>query len=114
MFRFVIKVLITALVVAGVSELGKRSGFVAALLASLPLTSLLAFIWLYLDTKDNVAVAGLSMDIFWLVIPSLLFFPVFSYLLRHEVQFMISLVVSAALTTGFYFLFFFLLKKTRV
>jgi len=112
MIRFLIKILITALVVAGVSELGKRSGFIAALLASLPLTSLLAFIWMYLDTKDAVAVAGLSMDIFWLVIPSLLFFPVFSYLLRHEVQFGISLIVSAVLTTGFYFLFFFLLKKS--
>ena len=114
MFRFVIKIVVTALVVAGVSELGKRSGFVAALLASLPLTSLLAFIWMYLDTKDNIAVAGLSMDIFWLVIPSLLFFPVFSYLLRHEVQFVISMLIAAALTTGFYFLFFFLLKKSGI
>jgi len=43
--------------------------------------------WLYLDTKDEAQVAIYQWIIFWLVIPSLLFFPVFSYLLRHQVAF---------------------------
>jgi len=83
----------------------------AALLASLPLTSLLAFIWLYLDKNENEPVAQLSMDIFWMVIPSLAFFPVFSYCLRQNWSFVISMVVSAAITVGVYYLFFFLLKR---
>lgn len=110
-FRFVIKILLTAVVVASVSEIGKRSSIMAALLASLPLTSLLAFIWLYLDKKENELVAQLSMDIFWMVIPSLAFFPIFSYCLRQNWSFVISMLVSAGVTVGVYFLFFFLMKR---
>lgn len=113
-YRFILKVIITALVVAGVSEIGKRSSVMAALLASLPLTSLLAFIWLYLDKNENEPVAQLSMDIFWMVIPSLAFFPVFSYCLRQNWSFVISMVVSAGITVGVYFLFFFVMRKFGV
>ncbi len=113
-FRFVIKILLTAVVVASVSDIGKRSSIMAALLASLPLTSLLAFIWLYLDKKENEPVAQLSMDIFWMVIPSLAFFPIFSYCLRQNWSFVISMLVSAGVTVGVYFLFFFLMKRFGV
>ncbi len=59
---FFLKTLITALIVAGVSELAKQYSLFAAAIASLPLTSILAFIWLYEDTKDiriqEIASAG--------------------------------------------------------
>ena len=74
---FTLKVLITALIVAGVSELSRRHTLMAAALASLPLTSILAFIWTYYETRDLKAVVELSGSIFWLVIPSLLFFVMF-------------------------------------
>jgi hypothetical protein len=87
-FRIILKVVITAVVVTGISEIAKRSNLFGALLASLPLTSLLAFIWLYIDNHEKEPVAKLSMDIFWMVIPSLAFFPVFSYLLRQTFHFL--------------------------
>lgn len=77
MSTFLIKVLITASLVAAISELAKRSTFAGALLASLPLTSLLALIWLYRDTGDALQAAELARGIFWLVLPSLAFFIVF-------------------------------------
>jgi len=110
-FRFIIKIVVTALVVAGISEIAKRSSIVGALLASLPLTSLLAFIWLYLDEQQKEPVAKLSMDVFWMVIPSLAFFPIFSYLLRQDMSFYLSLGIAAIITAGIYYLFFFLLKN---
>lgn len=70
-WQFAIKVIFTVVVVVAVSEIAKRSSFWGALLASLPLTSLLAFIWLYVDTGDAQGVANLSQGIFWLVLPSL-------------------------------------------
>ena len=72
-----VKVLITAVVVVAISELGKRSSLAGALLASLPLTSLLALMWLYRDTGDAVQAAEMAGSIFWLVLPSLAFFLVF-------------------------------------
>ena len=113
-FRIIIKVVFTALIIVAISEIGKRSSVFAALLASLPLTSLLAFIWLYLDKHENEPVAKLSMDIFWMVIPSLVFFPIFSFLLRQNLSFYLSMGISAILTAAVYYFFFALLKVTGV
>ena len=96
--QIVLKVLITALVVVAVSEIAKRSSVWAGVLASLPLTSTLAFIWLYLDTGDSARIVELSRSIFWLVLPSMLFFLVLPMLLGANVPFWISLVLSAAAT----------------
>jgi hypothetical protein len=95
---FVIKVLLSALVVAAVSEIAKRSSTLGALLASLPLTTLLAMIWLYQETKDVSRVAELSGEIFWLVLPSLLLFIALPVLIRRGVSFYPALLLSAACT----------------
>lgn len=55
MRQYAIKIVVTVVIVVAVSEPGKRSSFCGALLASLPLTSLLAFVWLYLDTGNSQA-----------------------------------------------------------
>ena len=74
MVYFVLKTIVSALVIVGIAEIAKRSTVAGALIASLPLTSLLAFVWLYRDTHDAARIASLFVDIFWLVIPSLALF----------------------------------------
>ena len=69
-----LKVVLTSVLVVAVSEAGKRNTFLAAILASLPLVSVLAMIWLYVDTRDVEKVASLASGIFWLVLPSLVLF----------------------------------------
>lgn len=103
MFQYIIKVLITAVVVVAVSELGKRSSLWGAVLASLPLTSLLAFIWLYRGTGNVAAVASLSHGIFWLVFASLPLFLVLPALLKNGVGFWAAFAASCIVTVGFYF-----------
>ena len=98
MWQYAAKVAITALVVVAVSELGKRSSLWGALLASLPLTSLLAFIWLHVDGAQPEQVARLSIDIFWLVLPSLLLLVLLPLLLRAGVGFWLSLLLACAAT----------------
>jgi hypothetical protein len=98
MWHYVVKVVLTAAVVVAVSEVAKRSTFWSAALASLPLTSLLAFVWLYLDTNDPARVAALSHSIFWLVLPSLTLFVVLPALLRSGVAFWLSLAVACVAT----------------
>jgi hypothetical protein len=92
--RILIKVLVTALVVAGISELGKRSSLFGAILASLPITSILALIWLYQDTSDVTKVISLSNNIFWAILPSLVFFVVFPFLLKAKLTFTPALIIS--------------------
>ena len=98
MAQYALKIALSALVVVAVAEIAKRSTFWAAALASLPLTSLLAFVWLYLDTGDVARVATLSTSIFWLVLPSLLLLVLLPLMLRAGVGFWASLLVSAAAT----------------
>lgn len=93
-----LKILLSAVVLVAVSELAKRSSLLGAALASLPLTSLLAFVWLYLDTGDTQQVVALSHGIFWLVLPSLVLFLALPLLLRAGLGFWPSLG-GACLTT---------------
>src|SRR5262245_47787999 len=92
------KVLLSAAIVAAVSEIARRSTLFGALVASLPLTSVLAMIWLYHESGDATRVAILSGDIFWLVLPSLLLFLVLPLLIRHGVPFYFALAVAIACT----------------
>jgi len=113
-WQLVLKVLLTAVVVVAVSEIAKRNSFWGAVLASLPLTSLLAFVWIYLDTRDVNAVATLSHGIFWLVLASLPLFLVLPFLIHSGWNFWLSLAVSCALTAGAYFALGWLLARAGV
>lgn len=102
MMQYVIKIILSAAILVAVSELAKRNVFWAAVLASLPLTSLLAFIWLYLETGDIKKVAMLSIDIFWLVLPSLVLFIVLPVLLRVGLCLRLSLGAACLATAATY------------
>ena len=114
MWQYATKVAITAVVIVAVSEIAKRSSFWAAALASLPLTSLLAFVWLYIETGDIARVAALSHGIFWLVLPSLVMFLVLPLLLRAGWSFWPSLASSAVATAVAYVAMVSLLSKAGV
>ncbi|HLC08407.1 MAG TPA: DUF3147 family protein [Methyloceanibacter sp.] len=106
-----LKVLVTSVLVVAVSEAARRSTLLGAVLASLPLVSVLAFVWLYVDTGDTDKIASLAYGIFWLVLPSLVLFLALPFLLRHGIGFYPSLGLSIALTAGAYFLMTFALGR---
>ncbi len=114
MIYYIIKILITTTLVILISEIAKRSSFMGSLLASLPLTSYLAMIWLYVDTANVEKVAGLSTGIFWLVIPSLSLFLLLPLLLKKEINFYFSLGISTLLMILLYFAMVFFLNKAGV
>src|SRR5512139_3206553 len=114
MWQYAVKVALTAVVVVAVSEIGKRSPLWAALLASLPLTSLLAFVWLYLDTGEPARVAALADGILWLVLPSLLLFVALPLLLRAGWNFWASLALSCAVTAVGYTVLTWLLARAGI
>ena len=111
MYYLIIKFILTALVVVIVSEIAKRSALLAGILASIPLTSFLALMWLYWDTKDNQKVIDLSNATFLMLIPSLAFFIFLPILIRLNCPFYISMASSALLTAGCYWLYITILSK---
>jgi hypothetical protein len=94
MLYYFIKLLFSAVIIVVVSELAKRQPAWAGALASLPLVSLLAIVWLYVDTRSTAQVAELSLSIFWLVLPSLLFFVALPLLLRQGLGFTSALTLA--------------------
>lgn len=93
-----LKVAITAVLVVAISEVAKRSTVFGGILASLPLTSLLAFVWLYADTGDAEKIAALSTSIFWYVLPSLVLFVTLPLMLHNGLPFWPSLLAACAMT----------------
>jgi hypothetical protein len=113
-WQFFLKIAITVVVVIAVSEISKRSSFWGAILASLPLTSLLAFVWLYADTGNTQSIAVLSRSIFWLVLASLPLFALLPMLLGYGWSFWPSLLAGCTVTIGAYFGLVWLLQRVGV
>jgi len=102
MLYLVIKGLITAILVVAISEISKRSTLIGGILASIPLTSVLALIWLYIDKGDAEQVSRLSVSIFWLVIPSLSLFIILPVLMRKGLHFGAALPIGLVVMVGLY------------
>lgn len=114
MLQLGIKVIVTAILVVCISEAAKRWTLLGAVIASLPLTSMLAMIWLYLDTKSVEKVSELSWGIFWVVVPSLFFFVLFPLFTKLGWQFWPSLGASVAGTAFSYWAYIQLLGRLGV
>ena len=97
-----IKALLSGLIVATVSETARRSPAAGALVASLPIVSILGMIWLWRDSHDPERLAAHAGATFWYVLPSLPMFLVIPALLRSGVGFWPSLLTGGALTIVLY------------
>jgi len=104
MIYYITKLVITAVLIVVISEIARRSSFMGAILASIPLISVLAMIWLYIDTNDAMKVSVLATSVFWLVIPSLALFVSLPLLLKNGINFYLSMGISIAVTIVCYFL----------
>ena len=102
MAYYLVKLAITMVLIIMISEVSKRSSFIGAVLASIPLTSVIAMVWLYKDIKNVEKVSALASSVFWLVLPSLVLFITLPILLKQRLNFYISLCISIAFTSGGY------------
>ena len=106
MTYYLVKIAITTILIVVISEVARRSTLIGAILASVPLISVLAMIWLYIDTKDVTRISSLSISVFWLVIPSLALFLALPLLLKQGLNFYLSMSISIGLTVGCYWIMF--------
>ena len=93
--QFLIKTALSLVAILVASALAKRPGPLGALVASLPLTSLLVLVWLYADTRNPTQVADMAMGIFWFVLGSLPFFVVLAVALRQGLAVVPTFVLAA-------------------
>ncbi|WP_024852191.1 DUF3147 family protein [Hydrogenovibrio kuenenii] len=114
MIYYVIKVVLTAILIVAIAETAKRSTLFGALIASLPVLSILAMFWLYYDTHDLQRISALSTQIIWLVIPSFIFFIALPILLKNGFHFYLSALISILMTSVGYLLMILLLKQIGI
>jgi hypothetical protein len=102
MFYLAIKAVVSGILIAAASEVAKRYPGFGALIASLPLVSVLGMIWLWRDRPDVENMAVHAQATFWYVLPSLPMFLVIPALLRNGVTFWLALLAGCALTILLY------------
>lgn len=102
MSYFIIKAALSGLIVATVSEVARKAPGLGALIASLPLISVLGMVWLWRDTSDKARLAEHAQATFWYVIPSLPMFLVIPFLLSRGHGFWPALAIGCAVTIALY------------
>jgi hypothetical protein len=102
MLYLLLKAAISGVIIALVSEIARRSPGIGALVASLPLVSILGMIWLWRDYPNAENMAAHSAATFWYVLPSLPMFLLIPALLRHGMSFWAALALGCALTVVLY------------
>lgn len=98
----IFKALVSGVLIAIVSEVARRLPGLGALIASLPLISILAMIWLWRDRPDAVHMAAYARATFWYVLPSLPMFLLIPALLTRGWSFWPALGAGCVLTVLLY------------
>jgi predicted neutral ceramidase superfamily lipid hydrolase len=108
---YITKLIITTFLIVLISEIGKRSSLAGAILAAIPLVSILAMTWMYVDTNDSSSAVAFSNNIIWLIAPSMTLFFAFPILIKKGFGFYPSMLISIILTIFAYYSVIFLLEK---
>ncbi len=101
---FFTRAALSGIIVALIALIAKRSPAAGALVASLPLISILGMIWLWRDTQDSVLMARHVEATFWYVLPSLPMFLLIPAMMRNGVGFWPALLAGCVLTILLYLL----------
>ena len=99
---FLVKALLSGIIVAVVSEVARRLPGLGGLIASLPLVSVLGMMWLWRDTSDPSRMADHATATFWFVLPSLPMFLLIPLLLKRGMAFWPALGLGCMLTMALY------------
>ena len=110
MTYILIKALLSGAIITAVSEIAKRNNAVASIVHSLPLMSLLAFIWLYAETRDAALIGRHAAGTFWFVLPTLPMFLLMPWFIQKLGGFWPALGTGIVFTIALYFVTMRLLK----
>ena len=108
---YITKLVITTLLIVLISEISKRSSLAGALLAAIPLVSILAMTWMYIDTKESTQAVAFSQNIIWLIAPSMTLFIVFPLLIKKGMGYYPSMGIAIVATMMAYYSVIYITEK---
>jgi phage terminase large subunit-like protein len=92
------KLLISAAIIVLVTKIQLVNDRLSALLIALPLTSLVAMVWMYQAGQSPQRLANHAESTFWFVLPTLPMFLMLPWMLRHGWGFWPALALNCLLT----------------
>jgi hypothetical protein len=107
----VLKAIISGTLIAAASEVAKRFPLWGAIMVSVPLTSLLTVMWIYLETSDIVKSADFLRNVFWAHLPTLVFFILCPILLRMGMNFWVSIALGLLVTAIVFYLYSIVIRQ---
>lgn len=108
------KAILSGAVIVAASELAKRNNTLASIVHSLPLMSLVAFLWLFAETRDTALIGRHAFGTFWFVLPTLPLFLLLPVLFKRGWRFWPALAVGIVVTVLLYALTLRLLKSAGI
>lgn len=106
-----VKLLITAVVIVLATKIQLFSDRLSALLIALPLTSLIAMMWMHQAGQGSERIANHAEGTFWFVLPTLPMFLILPWMLRQGWGFGPSLAANCVITVILFWLMVAVLKR---
>lgn len=104
-----IKTLISAVMITLVTTISGRYPKLGALVLSLPITSIIVFVFMKFEGKDDDFLSKFSVDTIKMIIPSFILFAVIPLFIKFGFNFYLALILACILTMiGYYFWFKFI------
>ena len=110
MTLIIIKIILTSLIIVLVTEVAKYSDKIGALIASLPLITIIVLFWLFYEKQSTEKIANHAYYTFWYVLPTLPMFLIFPWILKI-LSFWPAILISITLTIFIFFIYAFILQK---
>jgi len=107
----VVKVLLTAVIILVVNKVQLVNDRLSALLIALPLTSLLAMIWMHQGNQGTQRIANHAEGTFWFVLPTLPMFLIFPWMLRQQWNFWLALLANCLITAALFWIMVVVLRR---
>jgi hypothetical protein len=107
----IVKLILSAGIIVVVTRIQLVSDRLSALLIALPLTSLLAMIWMHSGGQTPTRIANHAESTFWFVLPTLPMFLILPWIMRNGWTFWPALAVNCLLTAGFFWATVFILRR---
>lgn len=106
-----VKLFVSAAIIVFVTKIQIVNDRLSALLIALPVTSLLAMIWMQAEKQGPQRIANHSEGTFWFVLPTLPMFLILPWMLRNGWGFWAALLANCLMTVGFFWLTVVVLRR---
>jgi hypothetical protein len=105
------KIFLSALIIVVVNKIQLVNDRLSALLIALPLTSLVALVWMHHARQSPERLANHAEGTFWFVLPTLPMFLIFPWMLRNNWSFWSALLANCLITVVLFWITVVVLRR---